>query len=243
VFKKYGFTEYRNPKESCVFWGCYPSTRPKLLSHQGFAVVVWRGSDAMFALKNRSYVQFLLKNTGRIKHIAISNFIERDLRRAGLPFIPLPLTSMSYDLFTVMPRGDAIYLYAPPEGKQLTKHDHKLLQQVLHGLPFKVHRADKLSHTRQDLMEIYRDCFLGIRLLPHDGLSNTMVELGLCGRMCISNSNLPNAIGYTDAKSVIQIIDHEHKYRSDDNSQIAEDMRKYINVPKDWLNIKFWEDK
>lgn len=244
VFRKYGFAEYTNPSLPCVLWGCYPSSQRKLISHKGLSVVVWRGSDAMNALKNQSFVQFLRQNTGRIKHIAISNFIERDLDKVGLPYKSIPITSMDYEYCNVMPRGGKLYMYGAPNDGALIKYQAELAKSVAvqSGIPLIVAHKDK--YNRNILINnIYRDCFLGLRLLSHDGLPNSGVELGLCGRNIVHNGNLPNSLHWRDEKDIVQIVLNEHAHRKENNLQIAEDVKKFINIDKNWLNIEYWEDK
>lgn len=236
VFKKYGFKEYVNPMQPCVWWGCYPASRPKLISHRGMAVVVWRGSDAMVVLKQHSFVQFLKQNTGRIFHIAISNFIEQDLTKAGLPFISLPITSMDYTNCNIMPRGNMIYTYSPDGDGTLIKYHTELSKEIAAKTGIQIHVAHKNSFSRNILInKIYRDCFLGLRLLSHDGLPNSGIEMGLCGRRVVHNGNLPNSIPYTDTKSILQIVDYEFAHRKENNQQIAKDVENFINIDNHWL--------
>ena len=241
VFRKFGFVEYTNPASACVFWGMYPASTRKLISHKGFAVVVWRGSDAMVALKNQSFVKFLLQNTGRIKHIAISNFIEQDLDKVGIPYISLPITSMTYGECYVMPRGGHLYTYSADNDGSLIKYHTALAKEVSlkTGVPLKSATKDSYSRARL-VTSVYRDCFLGLRLLTHDGLSNSVVELGLCGRNVVHNGNLPNSIHFRDTKDIIQIVQHEYAHRKENNKQIAEDVKKFINIDKNWLNEDYW---
>ena len=241
MFRKYGFVEYTNPLAPAVFWGMYPASARKLITHKGFAVVVWRGSDAMTALKNKSFVQFLTQNTGRIKHVAISNFIEADLGKVGLPYKSLPITSMDFSGCKLMPRGNYLYSYGAENDGVLIKYQIGLIKEVSvkTGIPLKVAHKDSLS--RQRLIEtLYRDCFLGLRLLTHDGCSNSVVELGLCGRNVVHNGNLPNSINFRDTKDIIQIVQHEYAHRKENNKQIADDVKKFINIDKNWLNEDYW---
>lgn len=243
VLKKYGLIECTDPSLPCVFWGMYAVQSRKLISHQGFAVVVWCGSDAMSALKNRSFVQFLLQNTGRIFHIAISNFIERDLKRAGLPYKALPLLSVETNDCHVMPRGRSLYHYGTKSSETDMKYNYPMAKEVSlkTGLPLIV--AHKDSFSRGYLINtVYRECFLGLRLLTHDGLSNSMVELGLCGRNVIHNGNLPNSINFRDIYDIIAAVRYEFAHRREENTQIAIDVKKFINIDENWLNTEYYEN-
>ena len=242
MFRKFGFVEYTNHSSPCVFWGMYPSQCRKIITHKSFAVVVWRGSDAMAALKNNSIVQFFKQHTGRIKHIAISNFIEADLTKAGIPYLSLPITSMEYNECHVMPRGNFLYTYGAENDGALIKYQAHIAKEVSVKTGIKLITAAKDSYTRTGLINtIYRDCFLGLRLLTHDGLSNSCVELGLTGRNVIHNGNLPNSIHFRDTKDIIAAVQYEFAHRKENNAQIAEDVKEFINIANDWLNTEHYE--
>jgi len=241
VFRKYGFKEYVNPKLPVVFWGCYPSGRRKLISHTGLAVVVWRGSDAMNSLKDASFVKWLQAHPN-IHHVAISNFIERDLDKAHLPYASLPITSMDYTHCKVMPRGTMLYMYGATNDGALIKYQAELSREVSLKTGIALHTAHKESFPRNMLINsLYRDCFLGLRLLSHDGLSNTVVELGMCGRNVVYNGATPNALSWRDTKDIIQLVQSEFAHRKEHNEQIAQDMSNFINIGYEWLQTKYWE--
>jgi hypothetical protein len=243
VFKKYGFKEYTNPRQPAVFWGCYASSKRKLISHNALAVVVWRGSDAMQSLKDASFVKWLQAQPN-IHHIAISNYIERDLDRVGIPYISLPITSMDFTHCRLMPRGTMLYTYGAENDGALIKYQAALSREVSLKTGVALHTAHKDSFPRNMLIHsLYRDCFLGLRLLNHDGLSNTVVELGLCGRNVVYNGATPNALHWRDTKDIIQIVQTEQAHRKEDNAHIAQDMNNFINISFEWLNVKFWEEK
>lgn len=244
VFKKYGFTDYSNFAAPTVFWGMYPSSRRKLISHRGFAVVVWRGSDSINIHKQTSFVQWCKDHHERVKHIAISNFIEDDLRKAGLPFVSLPITSADFTPCHLMPRGDKIYTYTSKPGSGLIDYGLRMANEVSRktGIPLIVAHSESMPRTRL-INEAYRNCFIGLRLLAHDGLSNSVMEMGLCGRQVVTNLQTPNALPYRDVKDVIGIVQRSFALRKEDNQQIAIDMQNFINISTDWLDTKYWEGK
>ena len=83
----------------------------------------------------------------------------------------------------------------------------------------------------------YKSCFIGLRLTTHDGLPNTICELGLMGRRCIYNGQLPHSIPYSNADDIVESIEREFKSRNEDNTLIANDMYDYLNIGDDWLYV------
>lgn len=244
VFDKYGLRQYHTPNSPAVFWGMYPSSRRRLLSHKAIAVVVWRGSDAMNVVKDKSFLKWLVQQRDRIFHVAISNFIQDDLTRYGLPFVSLPLTSMDYSMCHVMPRGDMLYTYGADNDGALIKYQMALAKEVSKKTGIRLLICKKEDYTREQLVsKIYSRCFVGLRLLDHDGLSNSVVELGLCGREVIWNGNTPNAIHWQNENDIIASVMDLYQYRKTDNTHIAKAMSDYINVDQQWLNTEYWELK
>ena len=243
VMKKYGVREYVDPNTPALFWGMYIPSFRKLVTHRGFAVVVWCGTDALITLKNRSYVQFFLQNTGRIKHVAISSFLDKDLTKAGIPHITLPLLSMPMANVMCMPRGRSLYAYLGNK-ESADKYGAALCNEVSFKSGIPLITAYKDSYARSYLVnKIYRECFLGLRLLRHDGMSNSVIELGLAGRNVVYNGNTPNALNYRDEKDIIQLIQQEYAHRKESNTDIANSVAQFINVKNDYLNTEFWEGK
>ena len=243
VLGKYQLDSYADPRRPVVFWGMYPMAQRKLVIHKGFAVVVWRGSDSMKCVGYKGMIRYMQQHADRIKHIAVSNYIENDLRKMGLRYKSLPLTSMGYSQCKPTPRGDRLYFYEPPKGRGLVKYNKELALAVSlkTGIEIQSMSIDKLERSYL-ISNIYPKCFLGLRLLDHDGLSNTAVELGMCGRNIVYNGSTPNAIHWRDEQDVIEIVREEYARRNEDNKPIADAMAQYINVGCEWLNTKYWEE-
>ena len=230
---KWGLKYYYTAREPAVFFGIYKNQRQKLLNHQSYALAVWAGSDAMqikpdFASK--------LRNSPNIRHIAISSFISKDLDIHGIPHTILPITPEDYSLFKPAPLGDCIYMYLLP--KKLKFYGADTLAAIKKELPnIKVITAGVGDHTRLELSKIYKKCFMGVRPVPHDGMSNTVIELGMMGRRCIWNGKSPNAIPFTNTKSIIDAIKAEHKKIGESNRLLSKKMSTFVDIGDSWLDI------
>jgi len=104
--------------------------------------------------------------------------------------------------------------------------------------------CNKDTYNRKKLNKVYSQCFCGLRLTSHDGLSNSVIELGLMGRQVIWNGNLPNAVHYKSIDDVIKIIKKLSKQRGNEpNMKMIEKIKKAINIKDDWLNTDFYNKK
>jgi hypothetical protein len=94
-----------------------------------------------------------------------------------------------------------------------------------------------------EMPEIYKQCFMGLRLNAHDGLSNTVMELGLMGRMCVWNGGSPNAIPWNTINDVVAAIYKEQQYIGTTNYMVAEVTKKYLDIGTAWLDTDFYKKR
>ena len=63
----------------------------------------------------------------------------------------------------------------------------------------------------EKMSETYAQCFVGLRLVPHDGLGSTVQELGLMGIKCVHNGNSPSALNYEKLMILLNILKMKQK--------------------------------
>ena len=94
------------------------------------------------------------------------------------------------------------------------------------------------SYSNKDLINIYKKCFIGLRLTNNDGNANTIQELGLMGIRCIHIDNIfPNVITYDKEDKIwdINISENERinickKYYENINSLINKEKKEINNI-------------
>jgi len=240
VFKfltKYNLEKYNNPNKPAIFFGCYtPSDINTIINHKSLAIIVWRGTDSQVI--NPEKLRYLKKKTN-IKHIAISKFIADDLHKAGIEFKKLPIYP-GKNIPDPQPLGDYIYCYAPTfrynyYGGQIIDQLKKILTEKF------IITSSHKQYSKEQLIELYKKCFIGLRLTSHDGLPNTVIELGLMGRRCIYNDNLINAINWRNIQDIIQIIKAEKLMIGQTNIQLANAMVNFLNIDDSWLDENYWK--
>lgn len=233
-WKLKGYTDINKP---VIFYGLYRKQINYLKRHRGMAVVVWRGSDILRVMQDRAMVNYLRKRKNTY-FVAISNFIASDMDRMKLKYIQFPVTS-NRNTLNPKPLGKSIYTYSSPHNKTfygqwyITK-----LQKRFPDINFIM--AFKDTFSKQKLRKIYENCFLGLRLTKHDGLSNTVLELGLMGRKVVWNGNSPNAVHYSSIKDIEKVILQEQKKIGKTNTRLAEKVQKYMAFNDDWLYTEFY---
>jgi len=234
---KHKLVNYSKKNEPVIFFGCYYDKQlNKLLSHESDCVVIWTGSDIQWALEHPEYIK-KLKDKKNITHIAISNFIENDLMQSGIPYKSIPVMAMPQDNLIPCRLGDAIYCYKC----KTSKYGDTIFAKIQDGLKdMQFIHCYHNTYSRDDLLKIYGQCFIGLRFTQHDGLSNTACELGLMGRKIIWNGNTPNRIPYdrSNIDAIIKTVKNEYDNRHHaDYMDVAVKMKKYLDVPDDYLYV------
>jgi len=269
MLKKYGFSGYYDPYSkkdrnlAVVFFGCYgKGTKSDIMNHPGLIVIVWSGSDSTRLHEYGLFVQFCLENTDRVFHIAHSHFIQTDLKAFNIPYIdrvvfPVDLSGFKFEHWV----GTKVYHYGSKDrewyyGSHLMR---KLRNQWEKSQAYpSVVITNYGGYGQEELYEIYKDCFVGVRLTEHDNMALSCVEMGLMGRWSIFNGNIPCAISYGqnytkyDPGTRRQWVYQDESLLSKVSTMIleldrqpdrllAEEMREFVHDDEQWLHTKFYE--
>jgi hypothetical protein len=232
--KKFNLNDYSDENKPSIFFGIYRLNDVNTLAtHKSNRMVIWCGSDALkvdrFATKIKS-----LKN---VKHIAISSFVKNSLLKHGIESVLIPVTPKKGEKCT-LPRGENIYFYmGGGEDRHRKFYGGDIVDMLKVLLPYKIIEVTNKSYNEEDLKKIYESCFIGLRLTKHDGCSNTVCELGLMGRKCLHNGDIPNSIKYSNINDIINNIHLEYKNRHLDYSHITDEVYNYLNIGEDWLYV------
>jgi hypothetical protein len=245
--KKFGLDYYTNPNAPAIFFGCYRDQDYQLITeHKGLGVLYWGGSDSG-THQVRIPEKLKLLNKPNIKHISGSAWCSKDLEEAGLKYTYLPITVIDNDAekasYKAEPLGNKIYVYST-ESYNPEFYGASLYYRLMNELgedKFIITHARKFN--RQELLEAYKKSFVGLRLVQHDGISETVVELGLLGRRVVYNGAEPNALHYKSYDDIKRLVLEEMSRIGQTDYDISEAMRRHIDVPKSWLDTSFWNEK
>jgi len=249
---KYKLEEYSNLLEPAIFFGCYSvhSIR-QICNYKSLAVVVWGGTDAKLLRqyldckregKNLGIWYSKLIQQQHVRHIAISEYIAEDLRKVGLQFSCVPINTVLPEKFKVCKPGKLLYSYGYTRRPAVYNED--LVKRVLRQLGNVQLVQGEIGTDKtipyEGMSAIYSKCFMGLRLTAHDGLPNTVIELGLMGIRCIYNGCLPNAVKWIGIEDIVANIHKEQERIGFPNEEIARKMREYITISDDWLDTAYW---
>lgn len=244
---KFGMIPYTNPNKPVLFVGCYNHSQYGLIYNHAIVnkspiVIWWAGGDAK-SLVMSGYDNFwahMFRSYPNIKHIAISHWIEEDLRFLDIPFTSLHPTIYDYKGWTPCPLGESVYMYNPDNTNY---NGNGMYNEIKARLPYNFIKATWKTNDRETLREIYRNSFIGLRFTEHDGLSHTACEMGLMGRRMIHNGDLPNCIKHTDdVVTICDLITKEYETRKEmDFIRTGEEVFDFLNVGNDFLYTEYYE--
>jgi len=250
LLEKYRLKEYGNPPTShqrrkpCLFFGCYTRRDVKrVCAHEAFRILIWTGGD-LARIKSKSHEKIF--HHPEIVHIALSGFTAKDLRLVGLPYVSLPVCVSNFDQFQPKPLGPQVYVYgvkSSPEiyGGALVER----VQQALPDIPFLIGDYDadyEPFYPPEKMHKVYEKCFMGLRLTTHDGLPNTVAELGLMGRKCVWNGSLPNAIPWWSVDDIVSTIRQESVTIGENRVALAGEVRAHLDIGKGWLSTEYYQE-
>jgi hypothetical protein len=265
---KYKLDDYsphnRKAKEQpVVVFGCYGrGTKVDVMNHRGLCVIVWSGSDSTRLHEVPEFIAHLRANTHRVFHIAHSHWIQTDLAYWGIPYIDRVVFPVDLSGYKFEPKaGNGVYHYGTKQRewyygthlmkKLRTKWDKR-------GDMPDIHITAYNAYGKEELYELYKECFIGVRLTEHDNMALSCVELGLMGRRSIFNGNIPCAIHYgkyytsynpetrrqwvyQDESLMGKVGQMILEADREPSKALAEEMREFVHDTEDWLDTKFYE--
>jgi hypothetical protein len=244
--KKYKLKRYHNRNEPCIFFGCYKHYArdcEAIVRHRGLAIILWGGSDAQHIHKKRQHMR-ALRGKKNLWNIAMSDYIANDMRRLGFKYKKIPVCPTRIEKFNPCPNGPYVYVY----GSHTRDYDYGMdlirrVQRRASNLKFVMGYSQPPGHIVYEKMpEIYKQCFCGLRLTRHDGLSNTVVELGLMGRRCFWNGGSPNAITWDENNlgALVQKLYVEQELVGKTNMEVADATKVWLDIGDAWLDTDFY---
>jgi hypothetical protein len=227
--KKYRLSRYADSLKPLVIFGMYRDNDMYVyLKHVSEITVVWQGSDA----KKLTPEWAELIRSKQAKHYAISHWIEESLLSYGIDCELMPVSATIGNMKHHCPRGDSVYFYSSDQSKESADHyGEHMIDEIKQITGLNVIRGTYNTFTKEELVNVYRQCFVNLRLTTYDGCPNTNLEIGLMGRRSIFNGDIPHSIKWNNVSDICDSIMMEYKIRHSSNIHIALDVKKYVNLP------------
>ena len=271
------FEKFADKNKPCVFYGIYSENDIKLFeSINSYKIIIWTGGDINIDHEKNNIKNIILSNIKRILnvkdvyHISISNFISNKLDKLGIIYKVIPFMPINLNEFIPIKKGKSIYIYVGDGtevyGRKLYNDIYKRLKNnysfifasntISKNIMLHNPEIPNIVYTsKNNIKNIYSECFIGLCFTKHDGLSATIQELGCMGIRSISNLISPSTINYNKIldennennideynkafDEIINIINNEYKNIDVVNCKLSETVKNFLTIPSNNLNIKY----
>jgi len=228
LIEKYELMPYVDWHSVAVFFGMYrEEDYLKIVLHNpSHAIIVWFGSDALNL--PTEWIGYLKLST----NIAVSKQVQATLKAKGIDSIYYPINAVIPSHYANIPNGDNLFWYY---GNAPEFYGLELIDEIEQRLSIPIVRVGYNALSKDALINVYKQCFLNLRLTPHDGCPNTNIEMGLMGRKSIYNGDLPCSIKWDSIDSICNTIETEYQNRKNDNTIISQEFinfTQYERMPK-----------
>jgi len=177
----YNLIEYNNNTDNTCFFGVYTDDDLyKLKSHEGIKYIIWGGEDAnpknLVSLSTLNEVQKL----SNVIHISISKCIYKSLQNVNINSIYINFNLVDTNLFKKIPSlelGNKIFIFNGQTNNREHIYGKSIYEAVMKRLPqYEYIFSNSLNVKYEEMPEIYKQCFIMIRLTMHDGNANSVQE-------------------------------------------------------------------
>ena len=165
-----------------------------LKNHINFAIII-ANSSLDLIINNIQYFKSRI-NDNNLVFISTSLLIKEELKKIGFDSIEFPFMVTNYKLMP-KPKGNSLYFYSCDDRYgNLSFYGYYRIKNILKkyfphlklicGKASSVNHSNNLTdefknYSQSELCDIYSKCFLGIRLVNFDGLSDTVQTLEMLG--------------------------------------------------------------
>ncbi len=265
IINLYGLKEYNDPYAPAIFYGLMNNNDLLVLeNHKSLRVIVWIGGDINYTIRRTNGISKMIKGNidrilkvPKIRHVCISSFIKKSLTDMNLPYRMVPFMGVDFSKYHPCPKGPSIYLYTSLSCENYYGQElYEKIMQKYKNINFivaccsisynalrrykKPYKYNIKYYKKEELINrIYPQCFLGLRLTDHDGLSGTVQELGLLGIKSIHNGCSPSALNYKTFDDICEHIEREMKTIGQTDFVLGNEVKKYLTISKDFFTTEF----
>jgi|SRR5688572_6568859 len=262
-----GLRDYESDYLPALFFGVWSDEAlTTLRRNKSLKIIIWSGGDINAADYREAEVnERIFRNVGEIRklskviHIGTSPFIQKSLDGFGFAHLKTPVCVMNFDLYRPITKGDSIYIYTGVGGlesyygfdmydKVVEKYQDINFIFACCGASYEFIKSTNYQfkyelkyYEREELIKkVYPQCFLALRLTVHDGIANTVQELGLMGIKCVHNGNGPSSLNYKTFEDICRHIDNERKTIGTCDEELATEVRRHLTLDPNFFNTGFY---
>ncbi len=202
---KYKLEEYNNQTNPAIFFGIYNENDIKMVqNHKSHKYVIFGGSDV-----NYKKAIFILNKVKNITFLSISKCIHDRLNNKKIKNTLIDFSLLDTNIFKPIPRGElgnSIFIYNGYYKNLEHNYGKEYYEQVIKLLPnYNYIFSNNLNETYENMPNIYKQCFIILRLTPKDGNANTIQEAEAMGIPAVHNQS-DYGLKWTTVDDIINYI-------------------------------------
>ena len=179
VFKKYVLQDYFDMQKPCLFFGIYNDVDlTKIMKHRGLRIIIWCGEDANSKNTHSNQTINEIKKLTNIIHISKSSSTHRNLMVKGISSILVDYNIVDTSIFYPMSKsGRKILIFNGQHKGREHIYGERYYTEVIRRLPQHEYIfSNNLDIEWREMSEIYKQCFIMLRLTESDGNANSVQE-------------------------------------------------------------------
>lgn len=261
-----GLRGYENDYLPAIFYGIWSDEDLETLrKNKSLKIIIWSGGDINPAdYREASVRERVLRNVSDIRalskvvHVSKSPFIAKSLEEFGIPYIEAPFCPIDFDLYKPVKKGNSIYIYTAPAMESYYGSDwyDKVVEKYkdinfifacckascdfMKATGYQSKHDIRYYEQKELIDKIYSRCFLALRLTIHDGIANTVQELGLMGIKSVHNGSSPSSLNYKTLEDLYRHIDNERETIGTCDEALANKVRTYLTLDRDFYKTGFY---
>ena len=185
------------PRVACVFFGIYTDEDIEALythSCHNIAYIIWGGEDANPLNTHSMATISEVSNIQNVIHLSISRCIYDSLKSCGINSIMIDFNLVDNNIFYPIDfssnGGRSIYVYNGFTSGRENIYGSEIYVQVMNQIidsNVKIIYSNTLDVPYENMRDIYKKCFIALRLTSHDGNANTVQECNSVGLPIVHN--------------------------------------------------------
>jgi hypothetical protein len=194
LFEKFKLNEYSSKITPCIFFGIYTDDDLiKIRDHDGLKIIIWGGEDANPINTHSLATINEIKKVSNTIHLSISKCIYKRLLKENIQSVLINFNLVDTTLFKSVPKqnlGKKIFIFNGQTKGRTHIYGEKYYLQVIKKMPqFEYIFSNELNATYEEMPNIYKQCFVMLRLTRSDGNANSVQECQEMGIPVIHNQS------------------------------------------------------
>jgi len=232
--EKLNLTEYNDPNAPALFIGCYTYDDINAIrNHNSKVTVFWCGQDALACIQ-MGWSRYL-QNCTHVTHLI-------NVERALKPFLIIKLVSPISlgGSFEPTPFGAKVYAYVPNTFQEY--HGSEIINELISYYKDQFEFILGVGNVPMNEWlsgkgdEFYNECFIGLCLSGFAGGGQTVLHLGMKGRLCVNNIiDSPNSNRWNTIEDIKKVIESESKLIGQTSDGMAKLVNAHVNKTPTWL--------